>query len=203
MCHARGGPRPCQKQLTQTLIVLRLMRTFVHRTLIMKSQQKRIEVDQTSSATTATAASGSNGGSDHLRGSSNSLNSAGALSSHSSSARSAANRPLTAAELRLNPGVIKRVPPTGESGSPKSAQEEGQTTKMKTSMRAPSLPTGGDTGYGPTGPQASIGLAPPLSKIIMSSNLQVVQVEHHSDSDSSRATPKQRHQGKFRHHHKH
>ena len=75
--------------------------------------------------------------------------------------------PLTAAELRLNPGVIKRVPPTGESTN--------ETT----------TPPGG-------GQQQQLGMAPPLSKLIMSSNLQVVQVEHHSDSDSSRATPKQR-----------
>ena len=102
------------------------------------------------------------------------------VNSGSSSATSSNKVPMTAAEARLNPGVIKRVPPTGESGSP-------ETTNNDQNRGLGNIPLMSDVYHERN---MGLGMAPPLSKLIMSSNLQVVQVEHHSDSDSNRATPK-------------
>lgn len=139
-----------------------------------------------------------------------------------------------AAEARLDPGVVKRVPPTGESGSPESTlvnkpSEAGKHMAEVPSTR-PTIPPirnvfadityqkitdrSGDLSDASVPPSShsnvtstplkqqvkretpiisevyhernlGLGLAPPLSKLILSNNLQVVQVDHHSDSDSN------------------
>jgi hypothetical protein len=120
-----------------------------------------------------------------------------------------------AAEARLDPGVVKRVPPTGESGSPESTlnNKEIEKTKpvvippirnigfQKMAERSIDLPDSSAATSTPLKQQVKretpvisevyhernlgLGLAPPLSKLILSNNLQVVQVDHHSDSDSN------------------
>ena len=127
--------------------------------------------------------------------SSTSVNSGG--SSATSSNRGSAKEPT---DPRLNPGVIRRVPPTGESGSPEAGprsgtarrpsgrQEEGQSQPNQSTGMS-QVPLIGEVYHERN---FGLGIAPPLSKLIMSNNLKVVQAEHHSDSDSSslRTTPK-------------
>jgi hypothetical protein len=159
-----------------------------------------------------------------------------ASSSNTASTTGGSKRALTAAEIRLNPGVIKRVPPTGESCSPETKSKSNKDTKASNDKRSlgnmqqdfTSVPTRNNTNNNTnnelsqaepshnlrtsgtesvalqnnkhTGKglnqlpivsevyhERSVGLdmAPPLSKLILSSNLQVVQVDHHSDSESS------------------
>ncbi len=161
-------------------------------------------------------------------------------------------------DSRLNPGVTKRMPPTGESDSPPSTLNNNMSVSAKRSSLSSmmnnadtaSITTtssantfivksddgaigGGHKKVGSTASssttaaavpdlseiniqeslrssqlrrltmdsnmpplsdafhhdqqqqQGSLGLAPPLSRIIMSNNLQVVQVDHHSDSEGS------------------
>ena len=159
-----------------------------------------------------------------------------ASSSNTASTAGGSKRALTAAEIRLNPGVIKRVPPTGESCSPEMKNKSNRDNKvsnhevsdMMTSQASP--PTRNSVANAanndisqPENPQTNrdsrvlnvnmqngkhagkglnqlpivsevyhernvgLGMAPPLSKLILSNNLQVVQVDHHSDSESSSA----------------
>ncbi len=176
----------------------------------------------------------------------------------------------TSADARLNPGVTKRVPPTGESdNSPENTLNTSTATaavsKRSSISGGPSADTASITttssantfivksddggvdisktiapplpgvdlgeidlqqddhrnslakatpparklltregGAGKQQPQiipeayhdqqrsVGLGLAPPLSSIIMSSNLQVVQVDHHSDSEGSAKSSIQR-----------
>ena len=124
-------------------------------------------------------------------------------------------------EERLHPGVTKRIPPTGESGSPESTltsairQLTTNTSDVDSISETRSLlnenPANPTTSNADSnnikGPmfQASqmggrlnrelpisdvyhdrnigLGMAPPLSTLILANNLQVVQVDHHS-SDS-------------------
>ena len=124
-------------------------------------------------------------------------------------------------EERLHPGVTKRIPPTGESGSPESTltsairQMTTNTSDVDSISETRSLlnenPANPTTSNADSnnikGPmfQASqmggrlnrelpisdvyhdrnigLGMAPPLSTLILANNLQVVQVDHHS-SDS-------------------
>ena len=125
-------------------------------------------------------------------------------------------------EERLHPGVTKRIPPTGESGSPESTltsairQMTTNTSDVDSISETRSLlnenPANPTTANADSnnikGPmfQASaqmggrlnrelpisdvyhdrnigLGMAPPLSTLILANNLQVVQVDHHS-SDS-------------------
>ena len=123
-------------------------------------------------------------------------------------------------EERLHPGVTKRIPPTGESGSPESTltsairQLTTNTSDVDSISETRSLlnenpanPTTANADSNIKGPmfQASqmggrlnrelpisdvyhdrnigLGIAPPLSTLILANNLQVVQVDHHS-SDS-------------------
>ena len=139
--------------------------------------------------------------------------------SNGSSSRQRRNQDIQlspAAEARLDPGVVKRVPPTGESGSPegtlvtKTSESE---TKSRPGAAAPARNAFADMTFqkpaadniaGSSTPikqlvkretpiisevyherNLGLGLAPPLSKLIMANNLQVVQVDHHSDSDSN------------------
>ena len=144
-----------------------------------------------------------------------------ASSSNTASTAGGSKRAMTAAEMRLNPGVIKRVPPTGESGSPeikiKSSTANNVsngrgidastkinvnniTANQQYSNRTSSTPNA--TTQNNQHPvkglnqlpivsevyherNVGLGIAPPLSKLIMSNNLQVVQVDHHSDSETS------------------
>ena len=153
-----------------------------------------------------------------------------ASSSNTASTAGGTKRALTAAEIRLNPGVIKRVPPTGESCSPELKNKSNQDNKTLDHEALNILPsvhsstpsvrnsdiniTNNDSSQSESQPlpnsslhsnthsgkglnqlpivsevyherNVGLGLAPPLSKLIMSSNLQVVQVDHHSDSESS------------------
>jgi hypothetical protein len=159
-----------------------------------------------------------------------------ASSSNTASTTGGSKRALTAAEIRLNPGVIKRVPPTGESCSPEMKTKTNKDNKVSNdkislgSMQRDfsSAPmrnttnnnTNNDHSQTEQNPnlrtsiaenvtlqsnkhtrkglnqlpivsevyhERNVGLdmAPPLSKLILSSNLQVVQVDHHSDSESS------------------
>ena len=160
-----------------------------------------------------------------------------ASSSNTASTAGGSKRALTAAEIRLNPGVIKRVPPTGESCSPETKAKSGKenktvigsnsesardatthsSTPTRNSMSSQSNTQGAravqnssphhsnlsnvpgqSNEMGATGlnqipivsevyheRNVGLGMAPPLSKLIMSNNLQVVQVDHHSDSESS------------------
>ena len=125
-------------------------------------------------------------------------------------------------EERLHPGVTKRIPPTGESGSPESTltsairQMTTNTSDVDSISETrsllnenPAIPTTASADSNNIkGPmfQASaqmggrlnrelpisdvyhdrnigLGMAPPLSTLILANNLQVVQVDHHS-SDS-------------------
>ena len=116
----------------------------------------------------------------------------------------------TEKEDRLHPGVIKRVPPTGESGSPEStltAAIKQMTTSDDSASDTKSLQS---EGMGEQGLKNSLmtsqmrrlnrelpisdvyhdrniglGIAPPLSKLILANNLQVVQVDHHSSDSES------------------
>ncbi len=149
-------------------------------------------------------------------------------------------------DARLNPGVTRRVPPTGESDSPENTMNSGNKRSSMINAETASVTTtssantfiikSDDGGYGHTvghkkldsnasssaaaidlseinihdsirstqlrrltrdnnqypigetfqdSHQSGLGLAPPLSTIIMSNNLQVVQVDHHSDSEGS------------------
>jgi len=124
-----------------------------------------------------------------------------------------------AAEARLDPGVVKRVPPTGESGNPETVLApklvETEAKPRPAAVAAPSRNVYADISYSAKVPSDAsgssgqplkqqqvkretpvisevyhernlgLGLAPPLSKLILSNNLQVVQVDHHSDSDSN------------------
>jgi len=115
-----------------------------------------------------------------------------------------------ASEARLDPGVVKRVPPTGESGSPEMTvprQPEALPRKqpdnygrMDKSLESSEILTTVSSVLKQHANQKrdppvisevyherslGLGLAPPLSKLILSNNLQVVQVDHHSDSDSN------------------
>ena len=124
-----------------------------------------------------------------------------------------------AAEARLDPGVVKRVPPTGESGSPENtlvSKPAESDPKSRSGAAVPTRNIYADANYQKLPADAAnssplkqqikretpvisevyhernlgLGLAPPLSKLILSSNLQVVQVDHHSDSDSNdKSTP--------------
>ncbi len=109
-------------------------------------------------------------------------------------------------EDRLHPGVTKRVPPTGESGSPEStltaainkltvdtdsasetksvlSEEPEQVKDFSSQIRrlnreVPISDVYHDRNIG-------LGMAPPLSKLILANNLQVVQVDHHSSDSES------------------
>jgi len=108
-------------------------------------------------------------------------------------------------EARLHPGVTKRVPPTGESGSPENTLSKSEDTSSDTKS------VQSDQHLGEQGLKDSIfssqmrrlnrelpisdvyherniglNMAQPLSTLIMTNNLQVVQVDHHSDSESGR-----------------
>ena len=192
------------------------------------------------SVRTEIKSSGMNSGTSNALGqastaSTTSVNSAS--SSNTNSTTGGSKRALTAAEIRLNPGVIKRVPPTGESCSPetkaKSSREnkididnnidsagalaaqssspmrnsissnynaQASRTTQNPSPHNSTLSTvpGQSNKMGASGlnqlpivsevyheRNVGLGMAPPLSKLIMSNNLQVVQVDHHSDSESS------------------
>ncbi len=143
----------------------------------------------------------------------------------SSSSSSNKKNPIDASmEARLNPGVIKRVPPTGESGSPEGTlQSPYKGGPNHSTPTAESDASSGkdandstkdeDEHLGEKGLKDSLfssqmrklnrelpisevyherniglGMAPPLSKLIMTNNLQVVQVEHHSDSEPNSST---------------
>jgi len=144
-------------------------------------------------------------------------------------------------DSRLNPGVTRRVPPTGESDSPentllfsagkRSSLATAETASIATNSSAntfivksddvvqnPGMHIPGKAGnsnsnltaeavdlieeslIGRSQPRVTdhvvhyhdsgrnsvgLGLAPPLSSLIMSSNIKVVQVDHHSDSEGS------------------
>ena len=93
---------------------------------------------------------------------------------------------------RLEPGVMTREPPTGESNSPKGSLTKQPKDKSDNIMLQKT-----DNNHGehimPPAPtsqmrnmpltevyhERSIGLAPPLSKLIMSNTIAVAQVEHH------------------------
>ena len=127
-----------------------------------------------------------------------------------------------AAEARLDPGVVKRVPPTGESGSPDSTLVSNvkplpmvppiRNAFADTSYQSmPDNISAADSSFSASQASAAtstplksqvkretpiisevyhernlgLGLAPPLSKLILSNNLQVVAVDHHSDSDTN------------------
>jgi hypothetical protein len=115
-------------------------------------------------------------------------------------------------EERLNPGVIKRVPPTGESGSPDNTlpapinQHQSSSSSETGSVKNEHLGEQGikDTIFSSQMRRLNrelpisdvyhernlgLGMAPPLSTLIMTSNLQVVHVDHHSsDSESNSQT---------------
>ena len=103
---------------------------------------------------------------------------------------------------RLEPGVLTREPPTGESNSPKGSltkpaktqdkndgviiKKESHVDQMSTKLRnMPLSEVYHERSIG-------LGLAPPLSKLIMSNTIAVAQVDHHAsqnmDNDSSIAT---------------
>ena len=133
-------------------------------------------------------------------------------------------------DIRLNPGVTKRVPPTGESSeSPENtiskrssltlgsgANPNAETASITTISSANTFIVKSDDGIADQpktdlseiniqdsirtsnlrrNPPISevyhesrnvgLGLAPPLSSLILTNNLQVVQVDHHSDSEGS------------------
>ena len=108
-------------------------------------------------------------------------------------------------EERLHPGVTKRVPPTGESGSPENTlnpkSEDSSDTKsvqsdqhlgeqgLKDSIFSSQMRRlNRELPISDVYHERNIGLnmAQPLSTLIMTNNLQVVQVDHHSDSESGR-----------------
>lgn len=123
--------------------------------------------------------------------------------------RSSEMRLSPASEARLDPGVVKRVPPTGESDSPENTvsrhpeglrkQSENFGRRDKSLESAEILAAVSSVLKQHPTPKRDppvisevyherslgLGLAPPLSKLILSNNLQVVQVDHHSDSDSN------------------
>ena len=108
-------------------------------------------------------------------------------------------------EPRLEPGVTTRVPPTGESNSPKgstedtsvvkdirppSSQAEGGGVMRKENLSEPAIEhiiTSQMRRINRELPISEVyhernlglGLAPPLSKLIMSNNIAVAQVDHH------------------------
>ena len=133
-------------------------------------------------------------------------------------------------DIRLNPGVTKRVPPTGESsespdnsnakrlsltigsGSNPNAEtasittissantfivksDDGIADQPKTDLSEINIQDSIRTSNLRRNPPISevyhesrnvgLGLAPPLSSLILTNNLQVVQVDHHSDSEGS------------------
>ena len=140
-------------------------------------------------------------------------------------------------DTRLNPGVTRRIPPTGESGSPestllppsnkRSSFAAAETASIATTSSANTFIVKSDDGISAMGAAGTsgvsnavdlieeslrgasrrqeggsgggarisevyhesrsvgLGLAPPLSSLIMSSNIKVVQVDHHSDSEGS------------------
>ena len=132
-------------------------------------------------------------------------------------------------DSRLNPGVTKRIPPTGESDSPESTIQKRlslsgvpnpETASITTTSSANTFiikpdDQNGDSKNGTDLSEINIqdsirttqmrrmnrdppaisevyqernmglGLAPPLTSLLMSNNLQVVQVDHHSDSEGS------------------
>ena len=110
---------------------------------------------------------------------------------------------------RLEPGVTTRVPPTGGSYSPRSSSSSSMTTESKTSTKETSL-IRSDTNMSEQSIKDHIkatqmrkinrelpisevyherslglGLAPPLSKLILSNNIAVAQVDHHQADQSS------------------
>ena len=119
-------------------------------------------------------------------------------------------------EARLNPGVIKRVPPTGESGSPEntyqpppksnasdtssvksesqqqSGEQELKESIFKSQMRRLNRELPISDVYHER--NIGLGMAPPLSKLIMTNNLQVVQVDHHSSDSESGSLHQQQQQ---------
>ncbi|TRY69941.1 hypothetical protein TCAL_01247 [Tigriopus californicus] len=133
-------------------------------------------------------------------------------------------RPVPA-DSRLNPGVTRRMPPTGESGSPESTlnqkrssiaadtvsltsstntfivkSDDGNSSDARIDLseinihdslrRSQFRDLRRDNPISEVYHERNIGLdlAPPLASIIMSNNLQVVQVDHHSDSEGSTKT---------------